>query len=679
MSPATQDVAVPDIGDFTDIPIIEVLVAVGDTVEVEQGLVEIESDKATFEVPSPVAGVVEELRVAVGDKVSEGVVIAVIEPARGDAVADDAEGGGEEPAKAAVDVEEQAEDKPAAQAGDNPAAQAGDNPAARAGDNPAARASDSPAGQAGATSGAGGADEASGPEPLADAANGDIHAQVLVLGSGPGGYSAAFRAADLGLEVVLVERYPTLGGVCLNVGCIPSKALLHQAKIIAEAEESAGHGITFGDPQIDLDALRSYKDEVVGKLTGGVDGMAKRRKVTVVTGEGTFTDDRHLTVTSSTDDGDAAGGVGSEGGGKQTVVSFDHAIIAAGSSVVKLPGIPYDDPRVWDSTAALELREIPDRLLVIGGGIIGLEMATVYDALGSKVTVVELSDGLIPGCDRDLVKPLQARIAKRYEAIHTGVKVEAVEAKGDGLHVTFARGGGGGDDSQTTGDAKGAAGADSPVPEPQVFDAVLVSVGRSPNGKLLGLDRAGVHVDERGFVPVDDQLRTNVPHILAIGDLVGGPMLAHKASHEAHVAAEVIAGEHVAFDVRGIPSVAYTDPEVAWVGLTETQAKADGTPYVVAAFPWAASGRALAIDGAYGRTKLLVDPESRQILGAGIVGPGAGELIAEPGFAMEMGAEAGDLALTVHAHPTLSESVMLAAEMLEGTITDLPPQRRRTR
>ncbi len=577
---AAQEIAVPDIGDFTDIPIVDVLVAVGDTVEVEQGLVEIESDKATFEVPSPIAGVVKEIRVAIGDRVSEGTVIAVVEAS-----------GGVEPAESAESSE---------------------------------------------------------------TARGDVHAQVLVLGSGPGGYSAAFRAADLGLEVVLVERYETLGGVCLNVGCIPSKALLHQAKIIAEAEASAGHGITFGEPQIDLDALRAFKDEVVGKLTQGVEGMAKRRKVTVVTGEGVFTDDRHLTVTTAASgDTDA----------KTTVVSFDHAIIAAGSSVVQLPGIPYDDDRVWDSTSALELRSIPDRLLVIGGGIIGLEMATVYDAIGSNVTVVELSDGLIPGCDRDLVKPLQARIAGRYEAIHTGVKVDAVEAKDDGLHVTFASG---------TADGKA-------PPEPAVFDAVLVSVGRAPNGKGLGLDTTGVHVDERGFVPVDEQLRTNVPHILAIGDIVGGPMLAHKASHEAHVAAEVIAGENVTFDARGIPSVAYTDPEVAWVGLTETQAKADGTDYEVAAFPWAASGRALAIDGAAGRTKLLIDPASRRILGAGIVGPGAGELIAEPGFAMEMGADVGDLALTIHAHPTLSESIMLAAEMLEGTITDLPPQRKRAK
>lgn len=475
---------------------------------------------------------------------------------------------------------------------------------------------------------------------------GELHAEVLVLGSGPGGYSAAFRAADLGLDVVLVEREATLGGVCLNVGCIPSKALLHLAKVMAEAAEAAEHGISFGDPTIDLDAVRAHKDQVVARLTQGVAGMAQRRKVRVVQGEGRFTGPRQLAVTAT----------GAEA--VPATISFDHAIVAAGSSVVRIPGIPWEDPRVWDSTAALELREIPARLLVVGGGIIGLEMATVYDALGSRVTVVELSDGLMPGADRDLVRPLQQRIEARYEAIHTGVRVESVEPGPSGLRATFAV-------------------ADGEPPAPQEYDAVLVAVGRAANGRALGLEAAGVTVNERGQVPVDGQLRTNVPHIFAIGDLAPGPMLAHKATHEAHIAAEAIHGSPRVLDVRGIPSVAYTDPEVAWVGLTETQAKADGVAYEAAVFPWAASGRALASGGAAGRTKLLVDPVSRRVLGAGIVGPNAGELIAEPGFALEMVADVGDLALTVHAHPTLSETVGLAAEVAEGTATDLPPQRRR--
>ncbi len=599
--PQLVEVPVPDIGDFTDVPIVEVLVAVGDEIAVDGPLVELESDKASFEVPSPVAGTVTELRVQVGDKVAEGTVLVVIE------TADEATattGGG------SLDGADAAPATPAQPAGE-------------------------PA-------------EAPTAAPTGDAfERAEVHAQVLVLGSGPGGYSAAFRAADLGLDVVLVERYDTLGGVCLNVGCIPSKALLHVAKVMDEAANSAAHGVRFGEPQIDLDALRSHKDSVVARLTQGVAGMAQRRKVRVIHGEGTFTSPHHLQVSPTGDDG-----------GEPQVLSFDHAIIAAGSKVVRIPGIPYDDPRVWDSTAALELREIPGRLLVVGGGIIGLEMATVYDALGSRVTVVELSDGLIPGCDRDLVKPLAQRIEGRYEAIHTGVRVDRVEPTEDGLVATFA--------------------GEGEVPEPATFDAVLVAVGRAPNGLDLGLESAGVEVDERGRIPVDAQRRTNVPHLFAIGDLTPGPMLAHKATHEGHVAAEAIAGEAgAAFDVRGIPSVAYTDPEVAWVGLTETQAKADGTDYEVAVFPWAASGRALAIDGAAGRTKLLLDPESRRILGAGIVGPNAGELIAEPGFALEMGADVADLALTIHAHPTLSETVGLAAEVAEGTVTDLPPQRKR--
>jgi dihydrolipoamide dehydrogenase len=604
--PQLVEVAVPDIGDFTGVPVVEVLVAVGDVVEIDTPLVELESDKASFEVPCTVAGTIASVKVGVGDKVSEGTVLVTVETA-GD--------------------------------GD------GDGGASRQDSR--------------AESGLLAAQPADGFE------RSELHAQVLVLGSGPGGYSAAFRAADLGLDVLLVERYDTLGGVCLNVGCIPSKALLHIAKVMDEAAQAAEHGVRFGEPEIDLDALRAHKDSVVARLTQGVAGMAQRRKVRVLQGEGRFTSPHHLEVTPT----------GAEGGDPQ-VISFDHAIIAAGSRVARIPGIPYDDPRVWDSTSALELREIPERLLVIGGGIIGLEMATVYDALGSKVTVVELSDGLIPGCDRDLVKPLQQRIEGRYEAIHTGVRVDHVEPTDDGLRATFARGGGAGESAH--GGTTGSAGAGHEPPEPATYDAILVAVGRAPNGHQLGLDAAGVEVDERGRIPVDAQRRTNVPHLLAIGDLTPGPMLAHKASHEAHVAAEVIAGEAgAAFDARGIPSVAYTEPELAWVGLTETQAKADGTPYEVAVFPWAASGRALASGGGAGRTKLLLDPATRRVLGAGIVGPNAGELIAEPGFALEMGADIGDLALTIHAHPTLSETVGLAAEVALGTVTDLPPQRKR--
>jgi dihydrolipoamide dehydrogenase len=577
----TLDVLVPDIGDFTDVPVVEVIVAAGDEVAADDPLVVLESDKASMEIPAPQAGTVKELRVAVGDTVSEGSAIAVLEVA----------GDGSQPTEAA----------------------------------PAAAATEPP------------------PRPVegdgrAERPSGDVHAGVLVLGSGPGGYAAAFRAADLGLDVVLVERYPTLGGVCLNVGCIPSKALLHVAKVIAEAETLSGHGVAFGTPQVELDPLRAWKDGVVGKLVGGVTSMAKQRKVRVLQGEARFTGPHTIDV-------------------GETTVSFDHAIVAAGSRAVQLPGIPHDDPRVMDSTGALELADLPERLLVVGGGIIGLEMATVYDALGSRVTVVELLDQLIPGCDPDLVKPLHKRIAERYEAIHLSTKVEQVEARDDGLHVTF-----GGD------------------VEDAVFDRVLVAVGRAPNGAGLGLDAAGVTVDERGFVPVDDQLRTNVAHVFAIGDVARAPMLAHKATAEGHVAAEVIAGQEGArYDVRAMPNVAYTEPEVAWVGLTETEAKADDVAYETSVFPWTASGRALAVDGAAGRTKLLFDPESRRLLGAGIVGTGAGELVAEIGLAIEMGADVGDVALTVHAHPTLSETVGLAAELADGTVTDLPnPAARRS-
>jgi dihydrolipoamide dehydrogenase len=565
----TLDVLVPDIGDFTDVPVVEVLVGAGDEVAADDPLVVLESDKASMEIPAPQAGKIAELRVEVGDTVSEGSPIAVLEVAEGDGAAPTA-----------------------------PAAE------------PAER--------------------------------GDVHAGVLVLGSGPGGYAAAFRAADLGQEVVMVERYESLGGVCLNVGCIPSKALLHVAKVIAEAEAMAENGVSFGAPEVDLDKLRSWKERVVGKLTGGLGGMARQRDVRVVRGEARFTGPHALEV------------AGEDG---TTTISFDHAIVAAGSRAIRLPGVPHDDPRVMDSTDALDLEDIPERLLVIGGGIIGLEMATVYDALGSRVTVVELLDQLIPGCDPDLVKPLHRRIAGRYEAIHLNTKVEAVEARDDGLHVTFS------------GDVEDA-----------VFDRVLVAVGRAPNGAGIGLDAAGVRVDDRGFVPVDDRLRTNVEHVYAIGDVARPPLLAHKATAEGHVAAEVIAGHDVVYDVRAMPSVAYTEPEVAWVGLTETEAKEQEVRYEKAVFPWSASGRALSMDAAAGQTKVLFDPDSHRVLGAGVVGTNGGELMAELGLAIEMGADLGDVALTVHAHPTLSETVMLAAELGEGTITDLPnPKVKRAR
>ncbi|HWK18068.1 MAG TPA: dihydrolipoyl dehydrogenase [Solirubrobacteraceae bacterium] len=455
----------------------------------------------------------------------------------------------------------------------------------------------------------------------------------MVLGSGPGGYSAAFRAADLGLKTILVERYPILGGVCLNVGCIPSKALLHAARVISEAEEMAENGVSFGAPSVDLDALRSWKDSVVAKLTGGLAGLAKQRKVEVITGVGHFVGPNMLEVSGRT-------------------VSFEHCIIAAGSSAVMLPGLP-DDPRIVTSTGALALGDVPKRLLVIGGGIIGLEMATVYDALGSRVTVVEMLDQLIPGCDPDLVRPLHKRIEARYEAVKLGTRVEAVKAQKNGLKVTFDSG------------------------DSAMFDRVLVAVGRRPNGPEIDAAAAGVNVDDAGFIPVDTQMRTNVPHIHAIGDIVGTPMLAHKATHEGKVAAEVIAGRNVHFDARTIPSVAYTDPEVAWMGLTETAARADGVEYEKAAFPWAASGRALGLGRGEGMTKLLFEPDGGRLLGAGIVGLNAGDLIAETVHALEMGADAEDIGLTIHPHPTLSETVAFAAEMAAGTITDLMPPRRR--
>ena len=582
------EVKVPDIGDFKDVPVIEVLVKPGDSVAKEDSLVTLESDKATMEVPSPQAGVVKELKVKVGDKVSEGSLILMLE---GDAEA-----------------------KAPAQKTEAPKAEAPKAEAPKAAAPAAAAAT---------------------PAKSAPVQQGDIHAEVAVLGSGPGGYTAAFRAADLGKKVVLIERYASLGGVCLNVGCIPSKALLHAARVVSEAEEMSHLGIGFGKPKVDLDKLRGWKESVVGRLTKGLAGLAKQRKVTVVEGVGRFTSPHMIEVKT-------ADGV--------KKVSFDNAIIAAGSQSARIPGFPYDDDRLMDSTGALELADIPKRLLVIGGGIIGLEMATVYDALGSKVTVVELMDGLIPGADRDLIRPLHKRIEKRYEAILLKTKVTKLEAQKGGLKATFEG---------------------ESAPEPQVYDRVLLSVGRRPNGKAIEAEAAGVKVDERGYIAVDRQMRTNVPHIFAIGDIVGEPMLAHKATHEGKRAAEIIAGHKGAFDARTIPSVAYTDPEIAWMGLTETQAKADGIAIEKAAFPWAASGRALATARDEGMTKLIFDAGSKRLLGAGMVGPNAGELIAETVLALEMGADAEDIGLTIHPHPTLSETVFFAAEIAEGSITDL--------
>jgi dihydrolipoamide dehydrogenase len=599
---AALEIRVPDIGDFKDIPVIDVLVKPGDVVKKEESLVTLESDKATMDVPSPHAGTVKEIRVKNGDKVSQGSVIAVIEAETG-ANAEPA------PAKAA-----------------------------------SPSASDSTA-LAGAIAQQGASSVRQALTSTLASLDADFHAEVLVLGAGPGGYTAAFRAADLGKKVVLVERYPTLGGVCLNVGCIPSKALLHAARVIADAEEMAHFGIAFGAPKTDLARLRAWKGEVVGKLTKGLAQLAKARKVTVVQGTGTFASPHTLEVQ------------GKEG---RKVVSFDHCIIAAGSQSARIPGFPYDDKRLMDSTGALDLADVPKRLLVIGGGIIGLEMATVYDALGSKVTVVEFMDRLIPGADPDVVRPLARRIEKRYEKILLGTKVAKLEATKEGLRATFEAAGGGA------------------APAPETYDRVLLAVGRRPNGKAIGAEKAGVAVNERGWIPVDGQMRTNVPHIFAIGDIVGEPMLAHKATHEAKLAAEVIAGmARHAWEARTIPSVAYTDPEVAWMGLSEPEAKAKGVAYEKAVFPWAASGRALGMGREEGLTKILFEKGTRRILGAAIVGVNAGELIAETVLALEMGADAEDIGLTIHPHPTLSETVFFGAEIAEGTITDMMPPKAR--
>jgi dihydrolipoamide dehydrogenase len=566
------EIRLPDIGDFKDVPIIEVHIKPGQTVAKEEVILTLESDKATLDVPAPEAGVIGEVKVKVGDKVSQGALLAVFD-----------EGSTAAPAAAAAQTQTTPTETPAA---------------------------------------------------AVVAAKADFECDVLVLGAGPGGYTAAFRAADLGKTVVLVDRGPTLGGVCLNVGCIPSKSLLHAAKVIDEVSEMSARGLVFDPPRIDLNALRIWKEGVVKRLTGGLTALARQRKVTVVFGEGAFTSPHTLSV--ATPDG-------------QRVIRFNSAIIAAGSEAAA-PGFIPRDPRIWDSTTALELRATPKRLLVLGGGIIGLEMATVYSALGCKITVIEMMDQLMPGADRDIVAPFAKRIEKRYEKILLETKVTAVEAKDDGLHVAF--------------EGKGGAGSD-------VFDAMLVSVGRRPNGAAIGAPSAGVAVDARGFIAVDKQMRTNVPHIFAIGDIVGQPMLAHKATHEGKVAAAAASGHKSAFDAKAIPSVAYTDPEIAWVGVTEAEAKAKGFAFGKAVFPWAASGRSLSLGRDEGLTKTLWDEASGRLIGCGIVGPNAGDLIAEATLAIEMGCDAEDIGLTIHPHPTLSETFAMSAEAFAGTLTDL--------
>ncbi|HDS1224767.1 dihydrolipoyl dehydrogenase [Stenotrophomonas maltophilia] len=595
---ATIEVKVPDIGDYSDVPVIEVLVAVGDTVKKDQGLVTLESDKATLEVPSSAAGVVKEIKVKLGDTLSEGAVVVLL----------DAEGAAEAPAKAAA---------PAAAAA-APASKPPVTPSHRAPAEPAA------------------------PKPaLSSGKPADIECEMVVLGSGPGGYTAAFRAADVGLDTVLVERYASLGGVCLNVGCIPSKALLHAAAVIDEVAHAGDFGVEFGKPTITLDKLRQYKEKVVNQLTKGLAGMAKQRKVRSVQGVGKFVSANELEITAAD--------------GSTQLLRFQKCIIAAGSQAVKLPNFPWDDKRVMDSTDALELAEVPGSLLVVGGGIIGLEMATVYSALGSKVTVVEFMDQLMPGADKDLVKPLADRLKKQGIEVHLKTKASGVTADAKGVTVTF----------------EAAEEGQAPALAQGTFDRVLVAVGRSPNGKKIDAEKAGVQVTDRGFIPVDRQMRTNVPHIFAIGDIVGNPMLAHKATHEGKLAAEVAAGHKKEWVARVIPSVAYTNPEIAWVGVTETEAKAKGLKVGVAKFPWAASGRAIGIGRTEGFTKLIFDEETHRIIGGAIVGVHAGDLLAEIGLAIEMGAEAEDIGHTIHAHPTLSESVAMASEIYDGTITDL--------
>ncbi len=574
-------VSVPDIGDFEDVEIIEVLIHVGDNINLDDSLITVESDKSSMEIPAPVGGEITEILVSVGDRISKGTAIAVIDS-----------------------VESSAKDN---------------SPDSKT------KAAE-PATQTVAPGAANAANTTS---------DGSYDYDVVVIGAGPGGYTAAFRAADLGLSVLLIERYPDLGGVCLNVGCIPSKALLHTAQVINETREMQDHGVSFGEPVIDLDKLRGFKEKVIGQLTTGLAGLAKQRNVEVAYGDASFSSANQIEIISTD---------------SSRSVTFSNAIIAAGSSVARIPGFPYDDDRLIDSTGALELSDIPDRMLVIGGGIIGLEMSCVYQALGTKITVVELSSDLIPGCDRDLVRPFQKRVSKLFENIYLDTRVSAMESGAQGITVSFEG---------------------SKAPATDTFDKVLLAVGRSPNGKNIGAENAGVNVNERGFIEVDKQQRTNVDHIYAIGDIVGQPMLAHKATHEGKVAAEVISGEKSYFDAKTIPSVAYTDPEIAWMGLTETEAKAQGVKIEKGVFPWAASGRALSNARSEGLTKVIIDPDTKRILGAGMVGTNAGELIAEAVLALEMGADIEDLALSVHPHPTLSETLNFACEVAEGTCTDI--------
>ncbi|HIP80802.1 MAG TPA: dihydrolipoyl dehydrogenase [Leucothrix mucor] len=589
------EINIPNIGDFDEVEVIEVLASKGDSIQAEDSLITVESDKASMEIPSPTAGVITDIKVAVGDKVKQGSLIAMLE----ESSSASSSAAGAENTTSSAEKELAQENKTV--------------------ETPTASNFDGKA---------------------------DQHASLVVLGSGPGGYTAAFRAADLGLNVILIERYPNIGGVCLNVGCIPSKALLHTAQVINEAAEADHLGVTFNKPKIEIDKVRDYKSGIVKKLTGGLKALAKQRKVTIVHGYGKFTSANTIEVEA--DDG------------TKTTIGFDNCIIAAGSRVTKLPFIPWDDPRVMDSTDALELEEVPKRMLVVGGGIIGLEMATVYDALGTDITVVELGPDLMPGPDRDIVRPLERRIKKKYENIFLNTKVTEIKSTKKGLVCKFE----GGSGSTKVGSKKGA-------PESDTFDRVLVSIGRSPNGQLIDADKAGVTVNEYGFIDVDKQQRTNVDHIFAIGDIVGQPMLAHKATHEGKTAAENIAGHKSFFDARAIPSVAYTDPEIAWMGKTEDECKAEGIEVEKGAFPWAASGRSLSIGRNEGMTKVLFSKETGQLIGAGIVGTNAGELIAEAVLALEMGADAEDIGLTVHPHPTLSETLNFAAEVAEGTCTDI--------
>ena len=602
-----KTIQLPDIGDFESVEIIEVLVNVGDVIEEETSLITVESDKASMEIPAPQAGTVTSVLVKPGDKVSIGSDLVVIEARDANAATGDSS------------ADSSAEDASAAIPDIDLATNDADN-ITESGSSAAETVSE---------------DGSTGAKPVAPTnAPDNPDYDVVVIGAGPGGYTSAFRAADLGMKVLLIERYESLGGVCLNVGCIPSKALLHTAAVIDETRNMADHGVTFSEPEIDIDKLRGFKEKVIGQLTGGLAGLAKQRKVTVAHGLATFSSSHSIDIA----------------GDKPQSVTFTNAIIAAGSQSIKIPGLPYDDDRLMDSTGALELADIPKRLLVIGGGIIGLEMGCVYAGLGTAVTVVELSDGLMPGCDRDLVRPLEKRLRKQFENIFLGAKVSGVKSSDKGLEAEFEGG---------------------KAPPSDTFDRVLLAVGRSPNGKTINATAAGVDVDDRGFISVDSQQRTNVPHIFAIGDIVGQPMLAHKATHEGKVAAEVAFGHKSYFDAKTIPSVAYTDPEVSWMGLTETDAKEQGIKISKASFPWAASGRSLSMGRNEGITKLIYDPETKRILGAGMVGPNAGELIAEAVLALEMGADIEDIALTVHPHPTLSETFNFAAEVAEGTVTDI--------